>query len=85
MKKAEANTLRDPLSVYGQSMMAVGSLFNHSCDANTISETLSDHMVVVAAHPIEKGKQVIKQCNKILISVFLLVLYYRRKDLKCDI
>lgn len=52
---------------HGHALMAVTSLFDHSCDANTIQELRGDQMITIAAHPIEEGEQVIEQYHKISI------------------
>ncbi|XP_046753146.1 SET and MYND domain-containing protein 4-like [Diprion similis] len=42
----------------GHAVMAVSSLLNHSCDANTIKQWYADCMATYAVYPIEQGEQV---------------------------
>lgn len=50
--------------------MAVSKFANHSCYANTIGGMQGDRMIIIAAHPIEEGEQVVKKCHKSLCSCF---------------
>ncbi|XP_046753145.1 LOW QUALITY PROTEIN: uncharacterized protein LOC124416260 [Diprion similis] len=43
---------------YGHALMAVSSLLNHSCDANTTRQFLRDGIAIHAIYPIEQGEQI---------------------------